>query len=113
MKTKRGTPPPMPYAVNPYMVARKSAMQLAKVTAAAIHAKLAAGGIWLSTATVREVINGKFRNANVIHVFCEMTGTVEAVVFPAAELEWLERRKNAERVSERSYSDIVRDGMDE
>jgi hypothetical protein len=94
---KRVDHAPTPNATNPYAVARKSAMQFAKVTATSIHRVLVGQGTELSAATVREVINGTFRNDAVITVFCELTHTVALLMWPSSELAWLAERRAAER----------------
>ena len=100
MKTKRGTAPPKANDVNPYMIARKSAMMAARVTAQEVwdeHANRVGTRKAVSIATVHQVIRGIFRNDAVIDVLCSLTGVGRAALFPATELEWIAEHRRAER----------------
>lgn len=99
VRQKRSTaPPPLPKAsdVNPYMVERKAALMRVKKKAADVWENLGCTPR-LSIATVREVINGTFRNDDVIEAFCIVTGLSRAAMFPATELEWIALHRKAER----------------
>jgi hypothetical protein len=94
-KHKKQKRAPRVGAVNPYMVARKTAMIEAGVRQRDVFNAVKEHD--LSSSTVGFVIEGRFRNDDVMKAFATLVGKSQASMFPPDELAWLTKKKEAER----------------